>query len=200
MFARCWLLVEGETEFWILPELARLVGYDFNLEGIAVVEFAQCGIAPLLRFAQELGIEWHVLADGDRTGKQYALEAQGFVRGEEPSTRVTRLKEPDIEHFFWRHGYADVYAQVAGANVSAERRITPRRVIDRAVKRRSKPYLALEILAAVTQDGSPGLPRVLERLIVTCVSLAREASARVAGEPRRPEAQGRRHGRRGHHR
>lgn len=200
MFARCWLLVEGETEFWILPELARLAGYDFNLEGIAVVEFAQCGIAPLLRFAQELGIEWHVLADGDRTGKQYALEAQEFVRGEEPSTRVTRLKEPDIEHFFWRQGYADVYARVAGANVSAQRRITPRRVIDRAVKRRSKPYLALEILAAVTRDGSPGLPRVLERLIVTCVSLARQTSARVAGEPRRPKAAGRRRGRPGRHR
>ena len=28
VFARCWLLVEGETEFWVLPELARTVGIE----------------------------------------------------------------------------------------------------------------------------------------------------------------------------
>ena len=43
MFARCWLLVEGETEFWIMPELAR-VGWISRQEGIVCVEFAQCGV------------------------------------------------------------------------------------------------------------------------------------------------------------
>ena len=28
LFARCWLLVEGETEFTLLPELARLLGHE----------------------------------------------------------------------------------------------------------------------------------------------------------------------------
>lgn len=33
VFARCWLLVEGETESWLLPEIARLIGYDLPAEG-----------------------------------------------------------------------------------------------------------------------------------------------------------------------
>jgi putative ATP-dependent endonuclease of OLD family len=46
-FARAWLLVEGETEFWLMSELARVCGYDFASEGVICVEFAQCGLAAL---------------------------------------------------------------------------------------------------------------------------------------------------------
>ena len=44
LFARCWLFVEGETEAWLLPELAQICGYDFPAEGIRCVEFAQSGL------------------------------------------------------------------------------------------------------------------------------------------------------------
>ncbi len=37
LFARCWLLVEGETEFWVVPELARVLGFDLSSEGVRVV-------------------------------------------------------------------------------------------------------------------------------------------------------------------
>ena len=60
LFARSWLLVEGETETWLLTELARLCGYHFVIEGVQIIEFAQCGIAPLIKLAQDLNIEWHV--------------------------------------------------------------------------------------------------------------------------------------------
>ena len=69
LFARCWLLVEGETEVWLLNELARQCGYHFEAEGVRVIEFAQCGLKPLLRFARRMGIEWHALVDGDEAGK-----------------------------------------------------------------------------------------------------------------------------------
>ena len=42
--ARCWLLVEGETEYWLMSELSRVCGYDLASEGVACVEFAQCRI------------------------------------------------------------------------------------------------------------------------------------------------------------
>ncbi len=48
-FARAWLLVEGETEFWLMSELARLSGYDFASEGVVCVEFAQCGLGALVK-------------------------------------------------------------------------------------------------------------------------------------------------------
>ncbi len=41
LFAKSWLLVEGESEYWFLPEAARLLGSDLELEGVCVVEFAR---------------------------------------------------------------------------------------------------------------------------------------------------------------
>src|SRR5207244_351400 len=55
-FARCWLLIEGESEFWLLPELAKVAGFDFELEGICCVEFAQCGIDCLIKVASDFGM------------------------------------------------------------------------------------------------------------------------------------------------
>jgi putative ATP-dependent endonuclease of OLD family len=191
MFARCWLLVEGETEFWMLPELARLCGHDLMLEGVAAVEFAQCGLPPLIKLARELGIEWHVLTDGDRTGRDYAEEARRFAGGEE-DWRITRLREPDVEHCFWRHGYAQVYRRAAGLESLPDAKAGVGRVIGRAIKRHSKPYLAFEALAAVAADGSPGVPPPLERTIETCVQLAREAPARAGETAERPPRRGQR--------
>lgn len=44
LFARCWLLVEGETEVWLFNELARQCGYNLAAEGVQIVEFAQSGL------------------------------------------------------------------------------------------------------------------------------------------------------------
>ena len=172
-FARCWLLVEGETEFWVMPELARMHGYDFSLEGVAVVEFAQCGLAPLIRLAREWGIQWHVLTDGDRAGSYYADTARSFLAGTEKQLRLTRLRDADIEHCFWRHGYAAMLKQAAGLPAAAP--VPARQAINRAIKRLSKPYLAFELLNAVAQPGSAGVPKPLRQVIDTCVELARSA-------------------------
>ena len=188
MFARCWLLVEGETEFWMLPELARLCGYDLNLEGVAIVEFAQCGLAPLIKVARELGIEWHVLTDGDRTGRVYADEARRFAR-EEADWRITRLRERDVEHCFWEHGYAEVYLRAAGLHGPASHQVSTGRIISRALKRHSKPFMAFEVLAAAAAEASPGVPGPLRRTIETCVQLAREAPARAGETSPRPPRQ-----------
>ena len=174
-FARCWLLVEGETEFWMLPELARLCGYDLDLEGVACVEFAQCGLAPLIKVARELGIEWHVLADGDKAGKIYADTARSFLERDSAKRRVTALHQRDIEHCFWTHGYEQVFARAARVSWKQGSRKQPRSVINRAIKRHSKPHMAFELIVAAAADGSPGVPAPLKRLLDTCVGLARES-------------------------
>jgi len=172
-FARCWLLVEGETEFWILPELARIHGHDFSLEGVAVVEFAQCGLAPLIQLAREWGIQWHVLTDGDKAGSHYAETAQTFLAGDQKAQRLTRLRDADIEHCFWHHGYAAMLKQAAGLPAGAP--VPARQAIHRAIKRLSKPYLAFEMLIAVARPGSAGVPKPLRQVIDTCIQLARSA-------------------------
>jgi putative ATP-dependent endonuclease of OLD family len=170
-FARCWLLVEGETEYWILPDLARLLGHDLVQEGVACVEFAQCGLKPLAKLARALGIEWHVLADGDRAGGLYADAARGLLQGDQETRRLSALGDRDIEHCFWRHGYAGAFERLAGLAAGAH--LPPGRVIHKAIERRSKPGVAFELLAAVAEPGSPGVPPALRRAIETCVALGR---------------------------
>ncbi|WP_172198154.1 ATP-dependent endonuclease [Niveibacterium sp. COAC-50] len=196
-FARCWLLVEGETEFWVLSELARFLGYDFAQEGIACVEFAQCGLDPLIKMAQALRIQWHVLADGDRSGLAYGEAARRHLGSDPLAERLTLLHEKDIEHCFWSHGFDSVYRHAAGAPPTAFG--TPHKVIDRAIGRHSKPGLAFAILAEVAIRGPASIPPPLAGVIATCVRLARESPRRALvderhAEPaRHPNKAGKRH-------
>src|SRR5436189_261557 len=41
LFARCWLLCEGETEVSVLVEAARLLGLDLERFGVRCVEYSQ---------------------------------------------------------------------------------------------------------------------------------------------------------------
>jgi putative ATP-dependent endonuclease of OLD family len=185
-FARLWILVEGETEFWMLRELGRVAGYDFDLEGIACVEFAQCGIPPLVKAARELGIEWHLLTDGDAAGLSYVEKARALLRGDPPADRITALREHDIEHCFYQHGYGAVYQRAAGMRVSPRSTVPPKTVIHRALQRWSKPYMALQVILAASEPGSPGVPPPLRDMIETCVQLAREAPRRGSVAPPLP--------------
>ena len=180
MFARCWLLVEGESETWLLPELARLCGYELAQEGIAIVEYAQAGLDPAIRAADGLGIEWHVLTDGDEAGKIYRDLAASRAGVDAPELRVTALEEPDLELFLWHHGYHEVYKAVARVGPLSSAAMAPRRIIRRAIDQASKPMLALEVLSAIAERGEEGVPAPLRGLIDTCVTLAREAPARRA--------------------
>jgi putative ATP-dependent endonuclease of OLD family len=180
MFARVWLLVEGESEFWILPQIARVMGRDLDLSGVACVEYAQCGVEPLLRMARELGIEWHLLADGDEAGRAYASAARRYLPPGEDGVRITVLRERDIEHSLWRHGYASVLGRAAGLAPGAGRGVSPRRAIAMAVRRRSKPGLALALVEAIARRGPSGVPAPLARVVEACDSLAQAAPTRLA--------------------
>jgi putative ATP-dependent endonuclease of OLD family len=184
LFARCWILVEGETEAWLLPELAQVCGYDLAAEGVRCVEFAQSGIRPLLRLAADLGIEWHLLADGDPAGRSYAATARDALAGRAAAERITALRELDIEHCLFDHGFAPVFAKHAGRAPVPSRGRAPERstaIITRAVKRRSKPALALAVLEAANTPGGPPVPAPLRTLIETAVRLARNPNAGPRG-------------------
>ena len=191
LFARCWLLVEGETEAWLLPELARRCGYVLASEGVFCLEFAQCGVAPLIKLANALGIEWHLLADGDQAGQAYQRMAKRGRRERPMSERITGLRERDVEHCLYAHGYDEVFQEAAfpggkrrqrgGRRRTRKQRRRERRrghqdashIIEKAIRRESKPLLALRVLEATAEPDSPGVPEQLQRAIEVAVWLAR---------------------------
>jgi putative ATP-dependent endonuclease of the OLD family len=174
-FARCWLLVEGESEVWLLPHVARLCGFELAMEGVVCIEFAQCGISPLIKAARQLGIEWHLLADGDAAGKAYIETAKHFANQfhEDYNNRFSRFREKDIEHHLFFNGYAGVYTEYSGIPQNYGQNMQPRRIIGRAIHRNSKPFMAIAIVEAMAQSDSPGVPPVLRKLVETCVCLAK---------------------------
>ncbi|EBZ4105028.1 ATP-dependent endonuclease [Salmonella enterica subsp. enterica serovar Enteritidis] len=173
LFARCWLLVEGETETWVINELARQCGYHFDAEGIKVIEFAQSGLKPLVKFARRMGIEWHVLVDGDEAGKKYAATVRSLLNNdrEEEREHLTALPALDMEHFMYRQGFADVFHRVAQLPPNVP--MNTRKIITKAIHRSSKPDLAIEVAMEAGRRGIDAVPPLFRKMFSRVVWLAR---------------------------
>ncbi|EBU0746347.1 ATP-dependent endonuclease [Salmonella enterica] len=173
LFARCWLLVEGETETWVINELARQCGHHFDAEGIKVIEFAQSGLKPLVKFARRMGIEWHVLVDGDEAGKKYAATVRSLLNSdrEEEREHLTALPALDMEHFMYRQGFADVFHRVAQLPPNVP--MNTRKIITKAIHRSSKPDLAIEVAMEAGRRGIDAVPPLFRKMFSRVVWLAR---------------------------
>ena len=173
LFARCWLLVEGETETWVINELARQCGHPFDAEGVKVIEFAQSGLKPLIKFARRMGIQWHVLVDGDEAGKKYAATVRGLLNNDRELERdhLTSLPALDMEHFMYRQGFDDVYHRVA--QIPDNVPMNMRRVITKAIHRSSKPDLAIEVAMEAGRRGVDAVPTLLKKMFSRVLWLAR---------------------------
>jgi Predicted ATP-dependent endonuclease of the OLD family len=173
LFARCWLLVEGETETWVINELARQCGHHFDAEGVKVIEFAQSGLKPLIKFARRMGIEWHVLVDGDEAGKKYAATVRSLLDNDKELERhyLTVLPALDMEHFMYRQGFSDVYHRVAQLPENIP--MNMRRVITKAIHRSSKPDLAIEVAMEAGRRGVEAVPTLLRKMFSRVIWLAR---------------------------
>ena len=145
LFARCWLLVEGETEVWLLRELAEQSGYHLSSEGIQLLEFAQCGLKPLIHYANKMGIRWYVITDGDMAGKKYAETVQSQCAPDENlNDYITVLPARDIENFLFKHGFSHVY-KLAAYNTVAHIDMSVPKIIQKAIHKSSKPDLAIAV-------------------------------------------------------
>ncbi|TCP93510.1 putative ATP-dependent endonuclease of OLD family [Cricetibacter osteomyelitidis] len=172
LFARMWILVEGETEVWILSELAKLLNINLEMEGIRIVEFAQSGLRPLIKYVKAMGIEWYVLTDGDEAGKKYTEVVRTMLpEGETMSQRITTLPKVDIEHFFYSEGFDDIFIRLAHWIPMKSNPVS--RIIQKAIQRTSKPDLAIAISDEIEKRGSQSIPILFKRLFSKVLLLAR---------------------------
>ena len=175
LFARCWLLVEGETEVWLLRELAEQSGYHLSSEGIQLLEFAQCGLKPLIHYANKMGIRWYVITDGDMAGKKYAETVQSqCATGENLNDYITVLPARDIENFLFKHGFSHVY-KLAAYNTVAHIDMSVPKIIQKAIHKSSKPDLAIAVCDDAKARGITAIPKLLTdtfaKLVKTSKSL-----------------------------
>lgn len=171
LFSKMWILVEGETEVWIVEELAKLLNLNLDMEGIRIVEFAQCGLRPLIKYAKAMGIEWYVLTDGDDAGKRYAETVRSFE--EQTEHRLTILPCSDIEHFFYKFGFQSVFMQLARWQPVGKHQPTAK-IIKRAIQQTSKPDLAIALAQEMERQGEQSIPRLFKKMFVRVMALTRK--------------------------
>ena len=180
LFARCWLLVEGETEILLFEECARICEWDLLLGGVCCIEFTHVGVERLIKLANQLGIEWILVADGDDAGDGYIRSAKNQMEGRPEGRHLHKLTHGDIETFLCMEGYGSVYeANISTQKkntITAEKR-TPeywRQVADAQMKN-SKPRNAVAVIKQMESKESQGVPNQFREIIKQALDLAKEA-------------------------
>ena len=170
LFARCWLLVEGETEVWLFNELANQCGYNLTAEGVQIIEFAQSGLKSLIKVAKAFGIDWHVVTDGDAAGKKYAASVRGQLDNEIENHRLTELPDRDIEHFLYSHGFEAFFKDMI--RIPLDHPIPAKKVVARVLKKHAKPDLALAIVSYCEEQGVQIIPVELRWILKRVITMA----------------------------
>lgn len=180
LFSRCWLLVEGETEAPLLSECARAMGYDFHADGVSCVEFSQVGVEKFIKLADQLGIEWFLLADNDSEGRKYRTAAVRQLDSREETDHICLLDHGNMEVFLCMEGFGEIYKR----NISEQKRrdITAKRrtleywqQVASAQKKNSKPKNSLAVAEKIVGAGRSGVPTLLQEVVERARELARSA-------------------------
>jgi len=174
LFARTWLLHEGETEYWILYELARLSAIPLEQKGVRLVEYANVGIDPILQLADQLGIQWHCVSDADPAGVTYANKARARLNGRPEAAHVSPMPADTIEEYLCTQGFGSIYL----ANIAPQKRHLVTVSFGHAdywkqvLKAQSTPYKiqsALKVIQAIEGGATP--PAYLTNVLTTAVAL-----------------------------
>lgn len=184
LFSRCWLLVEGESDFHIMPLLFEALGHLQDQVSYSILEISQVidKGEPLIKLAKSLGIHWFMMADGDDAGNDYINRARNHLdTGESLSDRGKSLDHADIEHEFWHNGFDNFFERMvtvkrkreieaeAGSDIAKKTKL----LIKAAIKRGGgKPAFAQMLSAEVRLRGAGAIPQTIKDIITQVVQLA----------------------------
>ncbi len=178
LFSRCWLLVEGEADFHLMPLLFEAMGHSQDKINFSILEISQVieKGEPLIKFAKHLGIEWFMMADGDQAGTDYVNRANNHLQqGENINDRAKSLCYTDIEHEFWHNGYENFIRAMVVNSQNTRQNADPASLIKSAIKQAGgKPAFAQAIGEEVQRRGAATIPESIQDIIKRVVQLAGE--------------------------
>jgi putative ATP-dependent endonuclease of OLD family len=176
LFARCWILGEGETEASLIPECARILKNDFEQIGIRFVTY-QTGISlePCLLVANGMGINWVVLADNDGQGANDHATVKKHLNGRLEAETLFVMPEANIEQHLCVNGFADVY--YALLSDQPKKLVTAKPAdpaypiqVATALPKKLKTHAAQQVIGAM-RAGRP-IPILFKNAIEAAVKLA----------------------------
>ena len=114
LFARKWILYEGQTEDIIIQYCAEKLGYNIEQYGVSGIFYRTNGSAgAFVKLARVLNIDWVLLGDKDKQGNSTIKEIKkcGYSE-EEVDKRVFLTHEKDIESEFVKNGFLADYEKI----------------------------------------------------------------------------------------
>jgi len=179
LFARCWILGEGETEATLITEVARDLNKDLERAGVRFVAY-QAGVSleTCLRVANGLGIHWVVLADNDGQGAQNRAIVRKYLNGRLEDDTLFMMEENNIEQHLCCNGFADVYFNLLSSHPRSKVTVPPQDTdYPIQVANALPPYLktraAQDVLSAI-RNNHHSVPRLFQDLIETALILAED--------------------------
>lgn len=170
LFARCWLLVEGETEEILFAGVARAMGRDLDQEGVRLVKITGAGPTMFVKAAEALGIRWCCVVDDDDAGQNYRKSIAKVV-GQDAAARRVSSPYASPEECLLEAGFDELYERRAGGQGAAPARRQTPRVVPKSGK---KPAAAAE--AVVLIEAAPErIPRAIRGIVSEVVAVAGEA-------------------------
>jgi putative ATP-dependent endonuclease of OLD family len=114
LFARCWILGEGETEVSLIPEVARALDLDLEQNGVRCIQHRHAGIDVFLKVAKCLGIAVVGICDNDGQGSADMMKLQTLLRERGHSDALFVTPEKCIEGYLCAQGFNDIYTFYLG--------------------------------------------------------------------------------------
>ena len=176
LFARSWLMVEGQTESWVYPAAARALGMNLHREGVRVVEFSQSDVGMLAKVANALGIPWYCVGDDDNKRTKVEPKLRMNLDSAEEVDRFV-FPYPNTEVNLLRNGYIDVYRNYMPQQNLRQIAKAPRDPgywVQYATKlpKRNKTRAAAEVAVEMEDRGSAGVPAEIRDVLKKVVGLS----------------------------
>ena len=174
LFAKCWILVEGETDVSVINECAELLSINLNRHGIRIVEISQAGGPSIfIKVADAFGISWHLVADNDPGGEDYIADARSHLNGRSEASHITKLSQSNMDILLCCNGYGKPYRDGVPDSITSKLTATKDSPeywsqVYKIIKHRrgfSKPAAAMETIMMMQSRGATGVPSEIEGII-----------------------------------
>lgn len=176
LFARCWILGEGETEATLLRESARIKHKDLEQAGVRLVTY-QTGISldSCLKIANGLGIHWVVLADNDDQGAGDRRAVLTHLNGRQEEDTLFTMCEKNIEQYLCVNGFSDIYYRLLGEQPRTKVTAQPQDPdyplqVAKALPSKLKTHAAQEVALSMS-NGSHPVPQLFQDVIEAALNL-----------------------------
>ena len=175
LFAKCWLLVEGETETTLLTGAAETLRVDVDRAGVRCVEFSQTDVGMLAKVANSLGIVWYCVLDNDSGRQKYERRVRSQFGAAVEADRLTMPYE-SVERMLCDNGFGALYESRMSRQKPQPTSATGTsaywaEVLNALPNSYSKPEVAADAVARMTA-GTIAVPAPLSGILNKAVELA----------------------------